>query len=188
MIDVGDGAYQIQAIISTKAVDIAGVSTDNGANVHQWSYVGGENQQFIVVSTGDGYYKLIAKHSGKLIEVAGFSTANGGNVQQWENANQASGHWKLISTGTAKVAKAEAENPENIEISSFNVYPNPVENTLFFSQEITGNPVRIYNAAGSLIFEQKTTNQINVSDLTSGIYFLVFEKDGIKTTKRFIKK
>lgn len=186
-IDAGDGAYQIQAVNSGKAVDIAGVSTDNGANVHQWSYVGAANQQFIVVSTGDGYYKLIAKHSGKLIETAGFSTVSGGNVQQWENANQASGQWKLISTVTAKLAKSEVKNQDD-STTAINVYPNPVENTLFFTTEMTGNQVSIFSPTGSLVSQQKVTDHINVSGLTSGIYFIVFEKEGTKITKRFIKK
>jgi hypothetical protein len=186
-IDAGDGAYQIQAINSGKSVDIAGVSTDNGANVHQWSYVGAANQQFIAVSTGDGYYKLVAKHSGKLVEVAGFSTVSGGNVQQWENANQSSGQWKLITIGTLKLAKSTSET--KIEAETINVYPNPAENTLFFTTEMTGTQVSIFSSAGSSVSQQKiTNNNINVSDLPSGIYFIVFEKDGTKITKRFIKK
>jgi predicted alpha-1,6-mannanase (GH76 family) len=189
LIDAGDGAYQIQALNSGKALDVAGVSVDNGANVHQWSYVGGANQQFIAVSTGDGYYKLVAKHSGKLVEVAGFSTVSGGNVQQWENGNQASGHWKLIPTGTAKSSKSLLKTEDEAETVALNVYPNPVENTLFFTTKITGTHVSIFSAAGSLVSEQKVMdNSLDVSRLATGIYFAVFDKDGTKITKRFIKK
>ncbi|PWB27346.1 RICIN domain-containing protein [Flavobacterium sp. HTF] len=187
-IDVGDGAYQIQAVNSGKSVDIAGVSTDNGANVHQWAYVGGANQQFMAVSTGDGYYKLIAKHSGKLVEVAGFSTVSGGNVQQWQNENQASGQWKLISTGTAKLAKSDVKTQDDIDASAIDIYPNPVESTLFFTSPMTGTHVSIFSSTGSSVSQQNVTDNLNVSGLASGIYFIVFEKDGEKITKRFIKK
>jgi hypothetical protein len=189
LIDAGDGAYQIQSISSGKVLDIAGVSVDNGANVHQWGYVGAANQQFIAVSTGDGYYKLVAKHSGKLVEAAGFSTVSGGNVQQWENGNQASGHWKLIPAGTAKSSKDLLKTEAEAETVSLNVYPNPVENTLFFTNEMTGTQVSIFSAAGSLVSEQKVMdNSLDVSSLAAGIYFVVFDKDGTKMTKRFIKK
>jgi predicted alpha-1,6-mannanase (GH76 family) len=189
LIDVGDGAYQIQGISSGKAVDIAEVSTDNGANVHQWTYVGAANQQFIAVSTGDGYYKLIARHSGKLVEVAGFSTVSGGNVQQWENANQASGHWKLIPVGTAKLAKTSSDTETEVEATAINIYPNPVENTLFFTGEVSGTQVRIFSSIGNSVSEQKIqSDNVNVSGLAVGTYFIVFEKDGTKITKRFIKK
>ncbi|WP_281309910.1 RICIN domain-containing protein [Flavobacterium flavigenum] len=189
LIDAGEGAYQIQGINSGKAVDIAGVSTKNGTNVHQWTYVGAANQQFIAVSTGDGYYKLVAKHSGKLVEVAGFSTVSGGNVQQWENANQASGHWKLIPVGTAKLAKTSSDTETKVEATTINIYPNPVESTLFFTGEVTGAKVHIFSSAGNTVSEQKIkTDNVNVSGLAAGTYFIVFEKDGTKITKRFIKK
>jgi hypothetical protein len=122
-----------------------------------------------------------------LIETAGFSTVSGGNVQQWENANQASGQWKLISAVTAKLAKSEVKTQDD-STTAINVYPNPVENTLFFTTEMTGNQVSIFSPTGSLVSQQKVTDHINVSGLTSGIYFIVFEKEGTKITKRFIKK
>jgi predicted alpha-1,6-mannanase (GH76 family) len=189
LIDAGDGAYQIQAVNSGKSIDIAGVSTDNGANVHQWSYVGGANQQFIAVSTGDGYYKLIAKHSAKLVEVAGFSTVSGGNVQQWENANQVSGHWKLIPVGTAKSSKSKLKTQNEFETMAINIYPNPAENSLFFNTDMTGTQFSVFSSTGNLISKQKVVNNnLDVSGLAAGIYFVVFDKDGTKIAKRFIKK
>ena len=187
-IDAGDGAYQIQAINSGKSVDIAGVSTDNGANVHQWSYVGGANQQFIAVSTGDGYYKLVAKHSGKLVEVAGFSTVSGGNVQQWENANQSSGQWKLIAIGTLKLANSALQTENETEEIAINVYPNPAENTLFFTTDMTGTHVSIFSSAGSSVLEQEvdSNNSIEVSKLKTGIYFITTNKN--QKAIKFLKK
>ncbi|MGO4773138.1 RICIN domain-containing protein [Flavobacterium sp. W22_SRS_FK3] len=188
-IDVGDGAYEIQAVNSGKAIDISGVSVDNGANVHQWSYVGAANQQFTAVSTGDGYYKLIAKHSGKLVEVSGFSIVSGGNVQQWEDLNQSSGQWKLITIGTAKFANSTLKAEKEEETMPVNLYPNPVENTLFFTTQMAGTQVSVFSAMGNSVSQQKIAeNNLDVSGLATGTYFIVFEKDGAKITKRFIKK
>jgi hypothetical protein len=188
-IDVGDGAYQIQAINSGKSLDIAGVSSANGANVHQWAYVGAANQQFIALSTGDGYYKLIAKHSGKLIELAGFSTVSGGNIQQWENVNQSSGQWELTSVNTAKSSKSLSNVQNVVETIDLYIYPNPVENTLFFNTDIKVSQVSIFSVQGSLISEQNVNNNsVDVSKLKTGTYFITINKDGKEITKKFLKK
>ncbi|MFL5728101.1 MAG: carbohydrate-binding protein, partial [Cytophagaceae bacterium] len=98
--EAGDGIDQIQLALSLA----------DGANVQQWSYGGGSNQQFIALSTGDGYYKLMARHSGKLVEVAGFSTSAGGNVQQWSDAGQQTAHWKLVPVAPSFSTTIQAEN------------------------------------------------------------------------------
>ncbi|MGD9189698.1 MAG: RICIN domain-containing protein, partial [Desulfobacteraceae bacterium] len=40
----GGGRYKIASRFSGKALDVAGASTDNGANIQLWSYGGGSNQ------------------------------------------------------------------------------------------------------------------------------------------------
>ena len=99
-----DGAYKVVAVHSQKGLDIDGVSKSDGARVQQWTYGGGDNQQFIVVATDlAGCYKLIAKHSGKVVEVAGASTALEAIVQQWTNNNQTCGQWKFKSIVTPPI-------------------------------------------------------------------------------------
>jgi hypothetical protein len=69
------------------------------------------------------------------------------------------------------------------------IYPNPVANTLFFSTELNVTNVSIYSTTGSSVSKQKVINNtLDVSNLKSGVYFVVFDKDGTKITKRFIKK
>jgi len=70
------------------------------------------------------------------------------------------------------------------------IYPNPAsENITIISpknQEI--EIVRIYNTLGSLVKEiELTTNQINISDLVNGVYFIRF-KNYPQQTLKFIKK
>ncbi len=50
---LGGGFYKIINLNSGKALDVDGVSTSNGANIHLWTYVGGLNQQwqFVQVET-----------------------------------------------------------------------------------------------------------------------------------------
>jgi hypothetical protein len=87
---------------------------------------------------------------------------------------------------TAIASLAEKPTPED---TALRVYPNPVESTLLFSTDMTGIPVTIINSQGTLVSQQKiSNNSLEVSQLKAGIYFLVLEKDGIKTVRRFIKK
>ena len=61
---VPDGYYRLaSAVDNLKGLDIAGASTDNGANAHLWTYGGGSNQKF-ELKYQNGYYTLMALHSG----------------------------------------------------------------------------------------------------------------------------
>ncbi|OUL60545.1 beta-1,3-glucanase family protein [Flavobacterium sp. AJR] len=95
---------------------------------------------------------------------------------------------KITKTGaTARVASIDTKIEET---SSLIIYPSPVENTLFYTTDLAGGDVSIIDSqTGAAISGQKATdNSINVSHLKSGIYLIIFEKDGKKIVKRFIKK
>ncbi|MGR7025709.1 RICIN domain-containing protein [Geodermatophilus sp. URMC 62] len=65
-------------------LDIAGISTANGAEATQWEYWGGQNQVFRIEWVEAGHYRLIATHSGRVIDVKGFATGNGAQIHQWD--------------------------------------------------------------------------------------------------------
>ncbi len=67
----------------TLAWDVSGVSTADGALMHLWAYVGGNNQQWLPQSLGSGNYRFVARHSGKCLDVPGSSTADGARLNQW---------------------------------------------------------------------------------------------------------
>ncbi|MEA9414021.1 beta-1,3-glucanase family protein [Flavobacterium sp. PL02] len=95
---------------------------------------------------------------------------------------------KITKTGaTARVASIDTKTEEP---SSLIIYPSPVENTLFYTTDLAGGDVSIIDSqTGTAVSGQKSTdNSINVSHLKSGIYLIIFEKDGKKIVKRFIKK
>ncbi len=83
---------------SGKCLDVSGVSTQTGANIHQWTCIYNQpNQEWNLVATSDGYYTLRATHSGKCLDVSGVSTQDGANVHQWTCLyNQPNQEWKLI--------------------------------------------------------------------------------------------
>lgn len=93
------GIYRITAKHSGKSMDVAGVSRNNGANVHQWDYVGGNNQKWRAIDKGAGYFQLQSVHSGKCLDVAAWSRSNGGNLIQWDCHNGANQQFKPENQG-----------------------------------------------------------------------------------------
>jgi beta-glucanase (GH16 family) len=81
------GYYRIGNQNNTnQVIDIKDVSTANGADMHLWAYVGGNNQQWRpeLVQNGSGvYYRFVSRHSGKCLDVPGWSTANGALIEQY---------------------------------------------------------------------------------------------------------
>ena len=70
----------------------------------------------------------------------------------------------------------------------FQVYPNPTSSTITVKTEQPTTQIQVLNLAGQVLktFTQ-TNNQINVSDLTPGVYLLqVTGQDGTGYS-RFIK-
>jgi hypothetical protein len=83
---------------SGKCADVSGVSTADGAVLHQWTCINGQlNQEWNFTATTDGYYTLRATHSGKCMDVSGVSTADGAVVHQWTCINgQRNQEWRLV--------------------------------------------------------------------------------------------
>jgi hypothetical protein len=82
---IANGTYRIINRNSGKVLDVANGSTANGANVHQWPWLGGANQQWNVADIGNGQYSIAGVQSGKYLDVNSASTADGANVHIWPN-------------------------------------------------------------------------------------------------------
>lgn len=74
--------------------------------------------------------------------------------------------------------------------NKFNIYPNPVNDRLVIDTEENVRTVNIYNILGVAVYSTNNfaQNEINVSDLSEGIYFISIETDNGKIVKKFIKK
>jgi hypothetical protein len=70
--------------------------------------------------------------------------------------------------------------------SQFNVFPNPIENTLNLS--VKANKIELYTILGSKIKEYNNTKQINLSEYKSGIYLLKIFLYQKNITRKIIKK
>lgn len=94
-----------------------------------------------------------------------------------------------------KVSEGQCEDlftsNEEILQSEFSIFPNPTKNLLYlklpFDLERTFN-ARIFDLTGRLIKDDKATNgEINVSQLTAGMYVLWLETEGKIYKEKFIK-
>ena len=72
---------------------------------------------------------------------------------------------------------------ENTEIS---LYPNPVQNSLSIKSDVLFDTVQIYSFGGQLI-KSVQGSEIDVSNLSSRMYFAVLSRDGQSLTKKFVK-
>jgi len=89
-----------------------------------------------------------------------------------------SGHVRVYNNPALSVI-----DTESIHAS---IYPNPVQNTLNISANFPIEKVQIYTLQGQLILQTKN-NQIDVSLLSSGLYFASIMIDGKSSVKKFIK-
>ena len=71
---------------------------------------------------------------------------------------------------------------------SISIYPNPTNNTLFItstSQQL--QTLAVYNLSGQKLLEQSFTPQIDVTNLTNGVYFIEVKSKEDLVRKRFLK-
>jgi len=97
--------------------------------------------------------------------------------------------FRITKSGSALAAKS-ASSATSEEFVALNVYPTSVDNTLSITQDVSSANVSIIDSqTGAVVSGQKVNNNtVDVSLLKSGIYLIVFEKEGTQTIRRFIKK
>ncbi|MFB6308899.1 MAG: RICIN domain-containing protein [Haloarculaceae archaeon] len=114
---IPEGRYWIENVNSGKAMDVNGGSTSDGADVIQWGYWGGANQQWDITQNSDGTYTITNVNSGKLLEVAGGGTSDGDNVQQYSDTGCACQKWNIIenSDGTYRLENANSGKVADVD-------------------------------------------------------------------------
>ncbi|WP_295336713.1 S8 family serine peptidase [Flavobacterium sp.] len=83
-------------------------------------------------------------------------------------------------------------NTNEVQLSAISIYPNPTNQLLnySFSEEIVLKDIVVYDVSGKKILTKESnlsSNQIDVSGLSSGIYFVTFNTDNATLTKKFVK-
>lgn len=97
-----DQFYYVVNQHTGQSLDVTDASSDNGANVIQWSYWEGEHQQWRLIDNQDGSHRLVNRSSGQVLDVAGRSTQENANVLQWpwKEQNNANQRWEIRELGS----------------------------------------------------------------------------------------
>lgn len=74
-------------------------STDNGARICQWDYVGVAAQQWRLEPVGNSTYVIRSVNSGRVLDVMYDSVDNGARICQWDYVGVASQQWRLEPVG-----------------------------------------------------------------------------------------
>ncbi len=128
----------------------------------------------------------------RIVEDDNYTATNGANIAACNASTSATDTMDWGETEDYVINIASLGTNE-FEKNTFKLYPNPVTNTLFISNEeaIAINQVIVVNELGQTVLEvnAKFDAGINVSELTNGIYFVQIKgaEDKIATIK-FVKQ
>ncbi|MGN8718636.1 RICIN domain-containing protein [Ellagibacter isourolithinifaciens] len=120
---VADGVYVFRsALDDSKALDVAGGSAYDGANVQLYASNGTDAQRFRVSLGGDGLYAVEALGSGKALDVDGGGLAVGSNVQQWGANGTDSQKWAIRANGDGSYTLVSKCNGLALDVSGGSAY------------------------------------------------------------------
>ncbi|MDB2384924.1 T9SS type A sorting domain-containing protein [Polaribacter sp.] len=105
----------------------------------------------------------------------------GGGIDDLRIYNVALTDAQMLAVYNENVSTASTKDFENISSS---IYPNPVSNTLNISSSVETKTYKILNTLGATIKVSPATGSMDVSDLKSGLYFLVTDSGMAKFLKK----
>ena len=108
-----NGTYRVVARHSGKALDVFGHQTQDGADVIQWAYGGGNNQRWTLTHLGNNVYQIIGVESGKALAVASTSTANGTNVDIRTYTGAGNQRWTISATSGGYFRLSPVSSPNS---------------------------------------------------------------------------
>ncbi len=133
-------------------------------NDNQYFYSGSKLDYFIVE---DGGMKIFAHYTGNKIDSLVGHTSDG------------SGGWSSISTARVLFSEYTSVNEVSKTVKSVSVYPNPANDVINFAKDMRGAQVAVYSITGqTMIAQTLEANQLDVSSLKTGIYFVQLSLNG----------
>jgi hypothetical protein len=99
----------------------------------------------------------------------------------------ANGSYAVIITSGACSDTSECTTFSTIglnenELTTFSIFPNPANETVYFRNVNTGSQIRVLDLSGKLIYASKfnaSNNTISVSNWSNGMYIVEIEHEGI---------
>ena len=108
------------------------------------------------------------------------------NIYVSRSANLGSQYVHVITQKFTDNVAAIGDNNNNAV--DWNIYPNPAQGFINISHESKGNfDVKVINAVGATVLNEKNKQQLNVSGLATGMYFVRLQTDSKIQVKKFIR-
>lgn len=99
-----------------------------------------------------------------------------------EYASNMSGGWSTTPTGRIIASSGPLSGVSKLNQSAvaISVFPNPANNMITFSQDLSGAEINIYSMQGQLMFNEVVdNNSVDISTLNTGVYFILIHQDGV---------
>ncbi|MGB0888089.1 MAG: T9SS type A sorting domain-containing protein, partial [Vicingaceae bacterium] len=131
--------------------------------------------------------------NGNNINFTTFNSSNNPSLAciQVDDVSYSTTNWTNIDAGASFSTNCGTVGISEIEKTAIKIYPNPVQNKLFFeldNEEITELEIVDFSGRVVTTIANTSANSVDVSNLPQGIYVLrIFTENGI-TTNRFIKQ
>lgn len=114
-----DGFYRVTSEGSGKALDVAGGSVRDGANVRQYAANGSVAQGFrLSYGASNGYYTVLASASGLALDVGGATDRDGANVQLYSPNGSAAQRWALVRNADGSYTLRSAVGGRVLDVSA----------------------------------------------------------------------
>ncbi len=112
----------------------------------------------------------------------------------WDNGEWDAGDNRQVTVDSSMVindvwGQLSGIFDHNVQFT-YEMYPNPVTNTLFISGTNDVNKIEIYDVAGKVIRTMEVSGEkvsMNLNDLQSGVYIISIQNDKGVQTSKFIK-
>ena len=124
-----DKGYKIVCKNSGKCIDIEYGSRKKGANVHQWEYTEGLNQQWVINEVDNGaYYTIQSRCGSHYLDVA--EAADCANVYVWEGHSLDNQKWRFVPAQSQTIPNGdyhivtEVDNGKCLSVENTNVQIN----------------------------------------------------------------
>ncbi len=185
---LGNGWHKISSAIDTlRVIDVSGVSTANGANIHVWSWLNENNQQWKFEDVGEGHVRVVVRHSNKCLDVEDVSLADGANIHQWECVNGAENQaFKLIERNGIVLSSTDQSQFYGAALTA---YPNPFSEGGLHINQIGSFHYQVIDLNGVVLEEGKANNQTTVgSNLNKGVYGLIIQTNTNTSIQKIIKQ
>ncbi|AFL81939.1 hypothetical protein Aeqsu_2482 [Aequorivita sublithincola DSM 14238] len=183
----GQGAFVNEHIITSSAegaTDVFAKDLDNDGDIDIICAAARGNEIIYYLNDGTGNFNF------QQTLVSNFRSASSVMADDFNN----DGKIDILASAYAadEIIWFENRGPLSIEENEknlFTLYPNPTDGLLNIKSITKIAEITIHNNLGQLLFTSEKTNQVDISTLNEGIYFVkIKDENGQTETKKVVKK